>query len=135
MSRSASAYARSCVAASETSGPAPAPDPPMLPHLLSVPLLSQSYPRCGRNQGMVKRPANIPTTPGVYIFRRGATPLYVGKAANIQKRLVSYFQKLTELSPKTQKMLHEATSVAFEKTASDVEALIREAELIKKFRP
>jgi len=84
---------------------------------------------------MVKRPANIPTNPGVYIFRRDATPLYVGKAANIRKRLVSYFRKPTELSSKIQKMLHEATSIALEKTASEVEALIREAELIKKFRP
>lgn len=71
----------------------------------------------------------------MYIFRRGKMPLYVGKAANIRKRLVSYFRKPTELSPKIQKMLREATSIAFEKTASEVEALIREAELIKKFRP
>lgn len=84
---------------------------------------------------MVKRPANIPTNPGIYIFRRGAKLLYVGKAANIRKRLVSYFRKPTDLSPKIQKMLREATNITFEKTASEVEALIREAELIKKFQP
>ena len=84
---------------------------------------------------MVKHPKNIPTTPGVYIFRRGKTPLYVGKAANIRQRLVSYFRKQKDLSPKIQTMLREATNIAFEKTASEVEALIREAELIKKFRP
>src|SRR3989344_4273173 len=84
---------------------------------------------------MVKRPKNIPTNPGVYIFRRGKMPLYVGKAANIRKRLVSYFRQRTSHSPKIQRMLREATHIAFEKTTSEVEALIREAELIKKFHP
>ncbi|RJQ36665.1 hypothetical protein C4552_02095 [Candidatus Parcubacteria bacterium] len=84
---------------------------------------------------MVTKPTAIPAYPGVYIFRRDGTPIYVGKAANLKTRLGSYFQKRPNLGTKTERMLAEATSVDFERVVSEIDALIKEAELIKKFHP
>ncbi len=84
---------------------------------------------------MLTKPKKIPISAGVYIFRRDKIPLYIGKAANLKKRLASYFQKNAQLPIKIQKMLQEATRLKTIETASEVEALIKEAELIKKYRP
>ncbi len=82
----------------------------------------------------MRKPTHLPQSAGVYVFRKGTTPLYVGKAANLRNRLGSYFQN-GELPAKIRRMLAEATRIEIIKTASEVEALIKEAELIKKYRP
>ena len=75
--------------------------------------------------------AKAPHTPGVYFFknRRGSI-IYVGKAANLRARLHSYTQPGWK-----EDMLREASSVSWEELQSDIEALIRESELIKKLKP
>ena len=75
--------------------------------------------------------AKAPHTPGVYFFknRRGRI-IYVGKAANLRARLRSYTQPGWK-----ENMLREASSVSWEELSSDIEALIRESELIKKLKP
>ncbi len=80
-----------------------------------------------------KRPKKIPTNPGVYIFRKQKSPLYVGKAANLKKRVSSYFKK----NPgwKVEELRREATQLEFIVMKSEIEALIKEAELIKRWRP
>ncbi|MDP3727363.1 MAG: GIY-YIG nuclease family protein, partial [bacterium] len=83
----------------------------------------------------LRRPKKISNSPGVYIFRKGTTPLYIGKAANLRQRLGSYFAKAEGRTPKIERMLAEATRVETIETASEIEALIKEAELIKKCRP
>ena len=83
----------------------------------------------------MQKPKSIPTYPGVYIFRRGSTPLYVGKALNLKKRVSSYFTNAKSLTPKVERMLVEATSLRIIRAASEIEALLKEAELIKKWRP
>ncbi|MBI3627304.1 MAG: UvrB/UvrC motif-containing protein [Candidatus Sungbacteria bacterium] len=86
---------------------------------------------------MLKKPKTIPTHPGVYIFKRKKTPLYVGKAANLKKRVSAYFK----IPPaggrgwKVSQLIQEATSIEFIKTASEIEALILESENIKKHLP
>lgn len=84
---------------------------------------------------MHTRPKNISRNAGVYIFRRGRIPLYVGKAANLRQRVASYFAQDGGRTPKVKRMLEEATRLETVETASEIEALIREAELIKKYRP
>ncbi|OHA09234.1 MAG: hypothetical protein A3B37_03410 [Candidatus Sungbacteria bacterium RIFCSPLOWO2_01_FULL_59_16] len=84
---------------------------------------------------MLTEPKKIPTSAGVYIFRHDKTPLYIGKAANLKLRLASYFRNQTALPFKIQKMLREATRLEMIETESEIEALIKEAELIKKYRP
>jgi len=83
---------------------------------------------------MISMPQNIPASPGIYIFfGRGRVPLYIGKAADLKKRLSSYFQK--NIAGKIKHLLEEATSLKWVATSSEIEALLKEAELIKRYRP
>jgi excinuclease ABC subunit C len=81
----------------------------------------------------LKRPSRIPPQPGIYIFQSGKKPLYIGKAGDIKKRLASYWRSTAP--PKTQQLIREATSLSWQETASEIEALILEAKLIKQHRP
>lgn len=76
---------------------------------------------------------NIPSVAGVYIFLKNKRPVYIGKAANLKKRLASYFRK--NQSVKTGQLVKEATNLKWIKAESEIDALIKEAELIKKYRP
>ncbi|RJR14476.1 hypothetical protein C4585_00030 [Candidatus Parcubacteria bacterium] len=80
---------------------------------------------------------NLPDTPGVYFFKKGRTLLYVGKAGSLRDRVRSYFSKdLTEArSAAIQGMVADADSIEWEETSSVLEALILEANLIKKYEP
>lgn len=75
-----------------------------------------------------------PQKPGVYIFKKGRVILYVGKAANLRIRLRSYTHP-HDLDPAKRAMAAEATSLSFEETANDIEALLKEAQFIKRYRP
>jgi excinuclease ABC subunit C len=78
-----------------------------------------------------KRIVNAPQSPGVYIFKnRKRQVLYVGKAANLRNRLKSYTGRGWK-----EDMLKHATSVNWIELSSDIEALIKEAELIKGYKP
>ena len=70
--------------------------------------------------------------PGIYIFKEGGKKLYIGKAANLKSRLRSY---LRTSDARIQKMLSIANRLELRTTGSDVEALILESQLIKKYRP
>ncbi|OAQ21901.1 excinuclease ABC subunit UvrC [Thermosulfurimonas dismutans] len=75
----------------------------------------------------------IPEAPGVYLFKDGrGVVLYVGKAKNLRRRLSSY---LTPNTPKTQNLLLRAKTLETILTRNEKEALILEANLIKKHRP
>lgn len=83
---------------------------------------------------MKNKPKNIPHTPGIYFFKKGKTIIYIGKANNLKERISSYFSK-QNIDPRKIDMVHEATALSWQETLSDAEALIREAELIKKYAP
>ncbi|MCR5814096.1 MAG: excinuclease ABC subunit UvrC [Desulfovibrio sp.] len=79
-------------------------------------------------------PASIPNAPGVYLYKNAQGKiLYVGKARILRRRVLSYFR--TDLSPKTRAMLSHAASVEFVTTTTEKEALLLEANLIKKHHP
>lgn len=80
---------------------------------------------------------NLPDTPGVYFFKQGKKILYVGKATSLKDRVKSYFAHdiLLTRSPLIAKMLKEADKVEFVQTDSVLEALILEANEIKKHQP
>src|SRR3989338_10002191 len=83
----------------------------------------------------MEKPKNISQKPGVYIFKnRAEKPLYAGNAGNMKKRLAFYFSK-TAKSPKITKLLEEAKKIQIIETDSEIEALIKETELIKKHLP
>lgn len=81
-------------------------------------------------------PASIPATPGVYIYKDAlGRIIYVGKAGNLRKRVLSYFRPEDQLTAKTAAMIRRAESIEFLNTTSEKEALLLEASLIKKHRP
>ena len=81
-------------------------------------------------------PSSIPTTPGVYLYKdAGGRIIYVGKARNLRKRILSYFRPPGQLTPKTVAMIGHAVSLETLNTTTEKEALLLEASLIKKHRP
>jgi len=74
--------------------------------------------------------------PGIYIFKDGSgRPIYVGKAKNLKKRVLSYFKASGDIPHKTQVMMSRAKSLEFILTTTDKEAFILESNLIKKHLP
>ena len=83
-----------------------------------------------------KKLSNIPKNPGVYIFSDKFNKiLYVGKAKVLRNRIKSYFQKSIIPDPRIQIMVNKIADFEFIITDSDIEALILEANLIKKHKP
>ncbi len=76
---------------------------------------------------------NIPTKKGVYLFKdKKGNVLYVGKAVNLKERIRQHFRSK---NPKIQKLLETASDIEYIVLDSEAEALLKEAELIKKFDP
>jgi excinuclease ABC subunit C len=80
--------------------------------------------------------AAFPHLPGVYLFKdAGGEVLYAGKARDLRKRVMSYFQRLDAGSVKTRMLLGKAADLEYIVTPTEKEALLLEASLIKKHRP
>jgi excinuclease ABC subunit C len=73
-----------------------------------------------------------PRKAGVYIFRSGEVPIYIVKAVNSMERLKSYRDPRTA---QIGKMIEKADSIDHRTTEDEKEALLLEANLIKKFQP
>ena len=83
----------------------------------------------------IKSPDNLPDKPGVYIMRDvNGIIIYIGKAKSLVKRVKSYFREKLD-RPKTQVLMSHFDSLEYIITNSEKEALILEANLIKKHRP
>ncbi len=77
---------------------------------------------------------NLPETPGVYIMKNAAGGiLYVGKAANLRRRVSSYF--LRPHDSRIESLVHEIATIDHENTDTAIEALILESTLIKRHMP
>jgi excinuclease ABC subunit C len=84
---------------------------------------------------LLERAHEAPDSPGVYRFRDAkGRELYVGKARNLRRRVLSYFGR-SDLPERTHAMLERARKLDYTVTASEVEAFILENTLIKRFRP
>ncbi len=78
----------------------------------------------------------LPAKPGVYLFKdREGKVIYVGKAADLNSRVRSYFGSLSNLPPKTRLLVPQIQDVEFVITGSEQEALILECDMIKKHTP
>ncbi len=78
----------------------------------------------------------LPTNPGVYLMKNEqAKIIYVGKAINLKNRVKSYFQSSKNHSPKVKSMVEKICDFEYIITANEIEALILECNLIKKYRP
>lgn len=77
---------------------------------------------------------NLPDTPGVYLMRdKKNRLLYVGKAGNLRRRVSSYFTRPHD--NRIQKLVEAIAAIDHQDTETAIEALILEAELIKKHQP
>lgn len=78
----------------------------------------------------------LPDKPGVYLMKdQKGDIIYVGKAVSLKNRVRSYFQSSRNHSAKVSRMVEQIDSFETIVTDSEVEALILEANLIKKYRP
>lgn len=77
----------------------------------------------------------LPKNPGVYIYRNDAKKIiYVGKAVNLKNRVLSYFRN-KDLDIKTQALVENIDDLEWIICETEIEALILESELIKRYRP
>ena len=78
----------------------------------------------------------LPTKPGVYLMKDAEERiLYVGKAVNLRARVRSYFHASAGHNPKVQRLVATLADFDFIVTASELEALILESNLIKRHKP
>jgi excinuclease ABC subunit C len=79
----------------------------------------------------------LPDHPGVYIFKSGKEIAYIGKATSLRSRVQSYFGRdlIATRGPLLVDMVTRADRLEFIQTDSVLEALILEANLIKKHQP
>jgi excinuclease ABC subunit C len=83
---------------------------------------------------MKKPKIKIPQKPGVYLFlNKKGEVLYVGRASNLKNRINNYFR--SNLEPRIQEMVNLASNLKVKPTANLLEAIILEANLIKKYWP
>ncbi len=80
--------------------------------------------------------AVLPDKPGVYLMHdKDGKVIYVGKAVVLKNRVRSYFRNLASHTPKVRAMVAKIADIETIVTSSEVEALILECNLIKKYRP
>ena len=76
----------------------------------------------------------FPKTPGVYLMKNAAGKIiYVGKATSLRDRMKSYFDRPHDI--RIEKLVAEIFDIDYKKTPTVIEALILEANLIKKYLP
>jgi len=80
--------------------------------------------------------AALPARPGVYLMKDAeGTVIYVGKAVSLRNRVRSYFQAGANHSSKVRAMVSRIADIETIVTDSELEALILECNLIKRYRP
>src|SRR5882757_5435877 len=113
-----------------------AADAPLAGETLQTAEAPQAAGSLATGRTVIARHARLaPKGPGVYrmIDARGDV-LYVGKAKNIKKRIVAYARP-TASDPRIERMVAATSALEFVSTATETEALLLEANLIKRLRP
>jgi len=88
------------------------------------------------NEALKKKLKNLPNTPGVYIMRNDkGEVIYVGKALVLKNRVRSYFSKEAQKYVKVAAMVSHIADFEYIITDTELEALVLESNLIKKYRP
>lgn len=85
-------------------------------------------------KSLVEKIKEFPDNPGVYIMRDAqASVIYVGKATSLKERVRSYFAK--NLAVKTDVQMKYVVEIEYIECESELEALVLESRLIKKYSP
>lgn len=78
----------------------------------------------------------LPDLPGVYMHKdKLGQVIYVGKAISLKNRVRQYFQSSRYMDPKVRSMVSQIEEFEYITTGSEMEALILECNLIKKYTP
>ena len=78
----------------------------------------------------------LPTTPGVYLHKDSlGEVIYVGKAVNLRNRVRSYFRRTSQQDAKVRAMVSNIAEFEYISCSSEMEALLLECNLIKKYLP
>ena len=78
----------------------------------------------------------LPDSPGVYMHKdKLGNVIYVGKAVSLKNRVRQYFQSSRHMDPKVRSMVENIAEFEYITAGSEMEALILEFNLIKKYRP
>ncbi len=79
---------------------------------------------------------DIPPRSGCYKFlSKSKKIIYIGKAGNLKNRIISYWQKSASHSPAKYSMLKKVSQIEWIETDSEIEAMLLESNLIKKYQP
>jgi excinuclease ABC subunit C len=110
------------------------PSLPELPDESAIELDGLGATGTGRNV-IAEFARHAPSAPGVYrMTGAGGEVLYVGKAKNLKKRILAYARP-TGLVSRIARMVAATSAIEFVSTATETEALLLEANLIKRLRP
>jgi len=89
-----------------------------------------------RTKDLELKLANLPSAPGVYLFRDATgKPIYIGKAKNLKNRVRTYFQSSGRLVERTQRMVAKVADLELMETRNEIESLILEANLVHEHKP
>lgn len=84
---------------------------------------------------LISKVKKYPTSPGIYQMKdHKGKIIYIGKAKNLRKRVISYFQK-KDHDDKTKLLVAYIYKIDYIVTDTEIEALLLEAELIRKHKP
>jgi excinuclease ABC subunit C len=106
-----------------------------LPETEDVLDLEGAVPLAAGRAALLRYAKLAPSSPGVYrMLDAAGEVLYVGKAKSIKKRIVAYTRP-TGHDTRIERVIAATSSVEFVTTATETEALLLEANLIKRLRP
>jgi len=89
-----------------------------------------------RTKDLELKLANLPSAPGVYLFRDATgKPIYIGKAKNLKNRVRTYFQSSGRLVERTRRMVAKVADLELMETRNEIESLILEANLVHEHKP
>ena len=87
-------------------------------------------------ESLKQKVKRVPTEPGVYQFLNSQKKIiYIGKAKNIRNRVRTYFQNSKNMSSKTVSLIKHIDNLEWIVVRNEVEALMTEANLIKRYKP
>jgi excinuclease ABC subunit C len=111
---------------------------PTLPEAEPAVDLAESHlsaPLAAGRAAIIAHAKLAPASPGVYrMIDSAGEVLYVGKAKSIKKRIIAYGRP-TGYDPRIERMIAATATLEFITTATETEALLLEANLIKRLRP
>ncbi len=111
------------------------PEPDAAAESPAIDLAAPGGPLAAGRAAITRYAKHAPSSPGVYrMIDANGEVLYVGKAKSIRKRIVAYTRP-TGYDPRIERMIAATAALEFVSTATETEALLLEANLIKRLRP